>query len=61
MSTTVHIIYTNIDVCLQVLANLVYAIIQESEEGDEQHNAWLDLFLLVDFMCCAAILFPILW
>ncbi|XP_025418598.1 protein GPR107 [Sipha flava] len=46
---------------LQVLANVAYAIIQESEEGDVQHNAWLDLFLLVDFMCCAAILFPILW
>ncbi|XP_060862331.1 protein GPR107 [Metopolophium dirhodum] len=46
---------------LQVLANVAYAIIQESEEGDMQHNAWLDLFLLVDFMCCAAILFPILW
>lgn len=46
---------------LQVLANIAYAIIQESEEGDMQHNAWLDLFLLVDFMCCAAILFPILW
>ncbi|VVC39955.1 Hypothetical protein CINCED_3A025458 [Cinara cedri] len=46
---------------LQVLANVAYAIIQESEEGDLQHNAWLDLFLLVDFMCCAAILFPILW
>ncbi|XP_050541408.1 protein GPR107 [Daktulosphaira vitifoliae] len=46
---------------LQVLANIAGVIIQESEEGDVQHNAWLDLFLLVDFMCCAAILFPILW
>ncbi|XP_050421649.1 protein GPR107 [Adelges cooleyi] len=46
---------------LQVLANVAEVIIQESEEGDVQHNAWLDLFLLVDFMCCAAILFPILW
>ncbi|KAK9500952.1 hypothetical protein O3M35_002109 [Rhynocoris fuscipes] len=46
---------------LQVLANVVKIIIEESEEGDVEHKTWLDVFMLVDLLCCGAILFPVVW
>ncbi|KAF6202004.1 hypothetical protein GE061_004400, partial [Apolygus lucorum] len=44
---------------LQVLANVVKIIFDESEEGDAEHKTWLDVFMLVDLLCCGAILFPV--
>ncbi|KAF6202005.1 hypothetical protein GE061_004401 [Apolygus lucorum] len=46
---------------LQVLANVVKIIFDESEEGDAEHKTWLDVFMLVDLLCCGAILFPVVW
>ncbi|XP_075229830.1 protein GPR107 isoform X2 [Lycorma delicatula] len=46
---------------LQVLANVANIIIDESEEGDIEHRTWLDVFMLVDLLCCGAILFPVVW
>lgn len=46
---------------LQVLANVAEIIIAESEEGAIEHRTWLDVFILVDLLCCAAILFPVVW
>ncbi|XP_033330292.1 protein GPR107 isoform X2 [Megalopta genalis] len=46
---------------LQVLANVVEIIIEESEEGDIEHKTWRDVFILVDLLCCGAILFPVVW
>ncbi|XP_044731756.1 protein GPR107 [Chrysoperla carnea] len=46
---------------LQVLANVADIIIAESEEGDMEHKTWLNIFVLVDLMCCGAILFPVVW
>lgn len=46
---------------LQVLANVVKIIFEESEEGDVERKTWLDVFMLVDLMCCGAILFPVVW
>lgn len=46
---------------LQVLANVANIIIEESEEGDIEHRTWLDVFMLVDLLCCGAILFPVVW
>lgn len=46
---------------LQVLANVANIIIEESEEGDVEHKTWLDVFMLVDLLCCGAILFPVVW
>ncbi|XP_014261704.1 protein GPR107 isoform X2 [Cimex lectularius] len=46
---------------LQVLANVVKIIIEESEEGDVEHRTWLDVFILVDLLCCGAILVPVVW
>lgn len=46
---------------LQVLANVADIIIEESEEGAVEHRTWRNVFILVDFLCCGAILFPIVW
>ncbi|XP_015793864.1 protein GPR107 isoform X2 [Tetranychus urticae] len=46
---------------LQVLANVAEIITEESEEGAFMHNIWRTVFLLVDLICCGAILFPIVW
>ena len=46
---------------LQILANVAYIIIEESEEGEARHNWWREIFILVDLLCCGAILFPVVW
>ncbi|XP_026316354.1 protein GPR107 isoform X2 [Hyposmocoma kahamanoa] len=46
---------------LQVVANVAEIIIAESEEGAAEHNAWRDVFIFVDLLCCVAILFPVVW
>ncbi|GLG94300.1 hypothetical protein R5R35_002229 [Gryllus longicercus] len=46
---------------LQVLANVAEIIIEESEEGTVEHHTWRDVFILVDLICCGAILFPVVW
>ncbi|XP_058805437.1 protein GPR107 isoform X2 [Phymastichus coffea] len=46
---------------LQVLANVAEIIIEESEEGDIEHKRWRDVFILVDLICCGAIMFPVVW
>ncbi|XP_055714161.1 protein GPR107 isoform X2 [Phlebotomus papatasi] len=46
---------------LQVLANVAAIIIEESEVGDKEHTTWRDIFILVDLICCGAILFPVVW
>lgn len=46
---------------LQVLANIAEIITEESEEGEVFHNKWREIFILVDLLCCGAILFPVVW
>lgn len=46
---------------MQILANVAEIIIDESEEGDIKHTTWTDIFILVDLICCGAILFPVVW
>lgn len=46
---------------LQVVANVAEIILEESEEGAAEHNVWRDIFILVDILCCGAILFPVVW
>ncbi|ETN64571.1 lung seven transmembrane receptor [Anopheles darlingi] len=46
---------------LQVLANVAEIIMAESDEGDKEYGTWSDIFVLVDLLCCGAILFPVVW
>ncbi|KAJ8682091.1 hypothetical protein QAD02_017883 [Eretmocerus hayati] len=46
---------------LQILANVAGIIIEESEEGDVELRNWRFIFILVDFVCCGAIMFPVVW
>ncbi|KAJ0184034.1 hypothetical protein K1T71_000457 [Dendrolimus kikuchii] len=47
---------------LQVLANVAEIILAESEEGAAEHNAWRDIFILVELLCCGAVVFfPVVW
>ncbi|XP_012279514.1 protein GPR107 isoform X2 [Orussus abietinus] len=46
---------------LQVLANIAEIIIEESEEGDVEHDTWRNVFILVDLLCCGPIIFPVMW
>jgi hypothetical protein len=44
-----------------VLANVAYIIVEESEEGMAGRNMWRELFILIDLVCCGAILLPVVW
>lgn len=44
---------------LQVVANVAEIIIAESEVGDEVYYASREMFILIDFLCCGAILIPV--
>ncbi|KAG1688015.1 Protein GPR107 [Nymphon striatum] len=46
---------------LQVLANVAEIIMAESEEGELQHTTWREIFIMVDLLCCGAILLPVVW
>uniref|UniRef100_A0A8C9WNS7 G protein-coupled receptor 108 n=1 Tax=Scleropages formosus TaxID=113540 RepID=A0A8C9WNS7_SCLFO len=46
---------------LQVLANVAYIIIEETEEGSSDYVLWKEVLFLVDLLCCGAILFPVVW
>ncbi|XP_075990677.1 protein GPR107 [Anticarsia gemmatalis] len=46
---------------MQVLANVAEIILAESEEGAAEHNAWRYIFVLVELLCCFAIMFPVVW
>jgi hypothetical protein len=44
-----------------VLDNVAYIILEESEQGMAGRNTWRELFILVDLVCCGAILLPVVW
>lgn len=46
---------------LQVLANVASAVIGETGPFIKDWVTWQQVFLLVDIICCCAILFPIVW
>ena len=45
----------------QILDNIAWIIMEESEEGQSEHTKWKEIFILVDLLCCGAILFPVVW
>ncbi|KAK2719373.1 protein GPR107-like [Artemia franciscana] len=46
---------------VQILANVAYIITEESEQGNVGHMTWSEMFILLDLVCCGAILFPVVW
>ncbi|CAL5344204.1 unnamed protein product [Camellia sinensis] len=46
---------------LQVIANVAQVVIDETGPFGHDFNAWKQVFLLVDVICCCAVLFPIVW
>jgi len=46
---------------LQVLANIATVVIDETGPYAKDWLAWKQMFLLVDVICCCAVLFPIVW
>ncbi|KAK8940375.1 hypothetical protein KSP40_PGU010073 [Platanthera guangdongensis] len=46
---------------LQVIANIARVAIGESGPYASDWVTWKQIFLLVDVICCCAVLFPIVW
>ncbi|CAG0897077.1 unnamed protein product [Darwinula stevensoni] len=46
---------------LQVLANVALIITEETEEGEIGRTVWQEIFILIDLICCGAILLPVVW
>lgn len=46
---------------LQMLNGVAEVIVQESEEGNQSYSTWKEIFILVDLLCCGAVLFPVVW
>jgi hypothetical protein len=46
---------------LQVIANLAQVVIDETGPFGQDAYTWKQVFLLVDIVCCCAVLFPIVW
>lgn len=46
---------------LQVLANIASAVVGETGPFIQDWITWNQVFLIVDIICCCAILFPIVW
>ncbi|CAM8989239.1 unnamed protein product [Rhodiola kirilowii] len=46
---------------LQVIANIAQVAIDETGPSEQDWITWKQVFLLVDVVCCCAVLFPIVW
>lgn len=46
---------------LQVVANIAQVVIDETAPLGQEWITWRQVFLLVDVVCCCAVLFPIVW
>lgn len=46
---------------LQIIANVATIIVEETEEANQEQAIWVELLFLIDFLCCGAILLPVVW
>ncbi|XP_030473730.2 protein CANDIDATE G-PROTEIN COUPLED RECEPTOR 7 [Syzygium oleosum] len=46
---------------LQVVANIAQVVLDETGPFGQESLTWKQVFLLVDVVCCCAVLFPIVW
>lgn len=46
---------------LQVMANIASVVVGEEGPADEGWFAWQNMFVVIDIVCCCAILVPIVW
>ncbi|XP_059669067.1 protein CANDIDATE G-PROTEIN COUPLED RECEPTOR 7-like [Cornus florida] len=46
---------------LQVLENIVSAVIGETGPATKDWFTWTQVFLIMDIVCCCAVFFPIIW
>uniref|UniRef100_A0A5B7BKF9 Protein GPR107-like n=1 Tax=Davidia involucrata TaxID=16924 RepID=A0A5B7BKF9_DAVIN len=46
---------------LQVVANVAQVVLDETGPFGQDSYTWKQVFLLVDVICCCAVLFPIVW
>uniref|UniRef100_A0A5K3EU78 G_PROTEIN_RECEP_F3_4 domain-containing protein n=2 Tax=Mesocestoides corti TaxID=53468 RepID=A0A5K3EU78_MESCO len=46
---------------LQVFANIATIVVNETEQGAPGIAKWSEIFTAVDLLCCAGVLFPVIW
>lgn len=46
---------------LKVLAVVAQIFLEEKEESDVVYVTWRQIWVLIDLLCCGAIIFPIVW
>lgn len=46
---------------LQIFANIAYIVIHDTSESSKTYYTWKNVWMLVDILCCAAILAPVVW
>lgn len=46
---------------LQIIANIAQVVVDETAPYGEEGVTWKQIFLIVDVVCCCAVLFPIVW
>lgn len=46
---------------LQIIDNIIMAIIDESEFAEQRYYFWVEVFMFLDLVCCVAIILPIIW
>jgi len=47
--------------CFKVFANIAYIVIHDTSESSKSYYTWKNIMILVDILCCGAILVPVVW